>query len=636
VKRNNQLTLGILAPALLLSLLLNSAKAQQATPGKATVTQAGVTVSFTMRPVLQQEVIEGADAVIQFALTDAATGTPLQNSRPAAWMNVINGEREGSARSCTKQAAAFAGGSLLTRPALNLNVYYVLALNEDATISVVDPLFGFGGTKLLAMVFLKAPGEDWTLTGDQKTLFVSMPDAGQIAVVDAASWKVITNLDAGGRPARLALQPDGKYLWAADDSGPQSGVAAIDVAERKVVARISTGPGHHDLAISDDNRFVFVTNRDAGTVSIIDTGKLAKIADLHTGRQPSSVAFSTAGQLAYVVSSDGHITGVSGAKAAIVARIEAEPGLSQIRFAPGGRFAFIANPVRDRVHILDAATNRLAQTAGITQGPEQIAFSDKLAYVRRRASEIVLMIPLGQIGVEGQPVPVVDFTGGQQPFGKGAKSSSADGIVQAPGATAVLVANPADKAIYYYKEGMAAPMGSFNNYGHEPRAVLVVDRSLQERAPGVYETVARLPRAGRYDVVFFLDSPRLVHCFDVSIAPDPAQDQANQQRPVLIQTLLKDRVVRVGDKVRVQFRLLDATTKQPHLGLTDVRALTFLSPGLWQRRAMAESRGDGIYEIEFAPPEPGLYYIFLESASLGLKLNNPQSLAIEAKASSAR
>ena len=34
-----------------------------------------------------------------------------------------------------------------------------LALNEDATISVVDPLFGYGNSKLLTMVFLKSPGD---------------------------------------------------------------------------------------------------------------------------------------------------------------------------------------------------------------------------------------------------------------------------------------------------------------------------------------------------------------------------------------------------------------------------------------------------------------------------------------------
>ena len=50
----------------------------------------------------------------------------------------------------------------------------------------------------------------------------------------------------------------------------------------------------------------------------------------------------------------------------------------------------------------------------------------------------------------------------------------------------MLVANPADKMIYYYTEGMAAPMGSFQNYKRDPRALLVLDNSLRETERGVY------------------------------------------------------------------------------------------------------------------------------------------------------
>ena len=59
-------------------------------------------------------------------------------------------------------------GGLFSKPDIDLNAYYVLALNEDPTISVVDPLFGFGGSKLLAMVPLKSRGDDWVLSADQR------------------------------------------------------------------------------------------------------------------------------------------------------------------------------------------------------------------------------------------------------------------------------------------------------------------------------------------------------------------------------------------------------------------------------------------------------------------------------------
>lgn len=42
---------------------------------------------------------------------------------------------------------------------------------------------------------------------------------------------------------------------------------------------------------------------------------------------------------------------------------------------------------------------------------------------------------------------------------------------------------------------------------------------LREADPGTYETVARLGRPGRYELVFFVGSPRLVHCFQVEVRP---------------------------------------------------------------------------------------------------------------------
>jgi hypothetical protein len=226
----------------------------------------------------------------------------------------------------------------------------------------------------------------------------------------------------------------------------------------------------------------------------------------------------------------------------------------------------------------------------------------------------------------------VDFTSGQLAYGRGSRPSPADGIVQAPGATAVLVANPADKAIYYYKEGMAAPMGHFQNYGREPRAVMVVDKSLEERAPGVYQTTAKLRRPGLYDVALFLDSPRIIHCFEVRVSPNPelAAKRA-ASKPVTIKPLIQDRVLEVGEPANLRFKLTDPVTAEPKNDLKDVQVLTILAPGVWQQRQWAEQVGNGLYEIAFVPPRPGVYYVSVEVRSLGLGFNKTRPVILRAK-----
>ena len=160
----------------------------------------------------------GQDDIVRlrFRITDETTGTPLSGLFPAAWMD-LTPRAVVEDNTCGDKVEAFLGGGLMTAPELDLNIFYVLALNEDATISVVDPLFGFGTTKLLTMIFLPSPGEDWVLDREQAFLYVSMPDSGQVAIIDTATWKLLETVETGGAPRRLALQTDGRYLWTAVD-----------------------------------------------------------------------------------------------------------------------------------------------------------------------------------------------------------------------------------------------------------------------------------------------------------------------------------------------------------------------------------------------------------------------------------
>ena len=599
------------------------------------ILQEGIQIEMQVLPHGGKGLREGEDAAFEFHIRDAS-GQPMSGAFPAAWMDLLPAGEERSHKACQSKLSNFISGSLLSQPELDLNVYHVLALNEDATISVVDPLFGFGGSKLLDMVVLEKPGDDWVLTEDQTRLFVSMPDAQGVAVVDTATWQVLTKLRFDGKPRRLALQGDGAYLWVAFEEGEESGVTAFHLPNLKRGATLPTGVGPHDLALSEDHRFLYVSNEQAGTVSVVDVRQLKKVAEVPTGDRPISVAWSPLAERLYVAhEGDGSIVALGGGESPeIEARMMAEPGLGALRFAPGGRFGFVPNPEADVVHIVDVAKNRIVQTGDMEAGPDQITFSDGLAYVRHRGSEIVLTIPLDQIGEEGRGVPVVDFPGGQLPPGQTAYPSLAEGIVQAPGANAVLVANPGDRVIYYYKEGMAAPMGSFKNYGRQPRAVQVVDRSLREREPGLYRTEARLRRPGRYDVAFFMDSPRVTHCFEVEVGSNPELAAARRRaQPLLVEAQEPPNHPQAGEPTRLRFVLRDPHTEEGVEGLEDVQVMAMRSPGAWHRRQWAEDLGGGVYEATFEMPEPGVYYAFVGCESKGLGLQQSRYLVMHVAAS---
>ena len=595
-------------------------------------TREGVAVEFTVEPAARgraPELLEGTEATVRFKITDANAGKALSNLRPAAWVALRKQGKAPDARECREKVQSFLQAGLSDRPDIDLNSYFILALNQEPNISVIDPFSGFGATKLYTLVSLLSPGEDWVMSGDKKRLYVSMPLVNQVAVVDTATWKVIANVAAGVKPERVALQHDEKYLWVGDDAEENGGVTVIDTATLKVAARLDTGTGHHEIAFTDDDGYAFVTNQQGGTLSVIDVRKLAKAKDLKVGPSPAALAFSSLGKAVYVADEgDGTITAVAGPGHEIVARMRARPGLRAIRFLPDGRFGFAVNRATDTVYIFDASTNGLIKAVPVGPSPDQITFTRDFAYVRSAGSEFVTLIKIRDFGKEGSEVAVSRFPAGQKAPQSSPFTSAAASMVPAPEAGAVLVANPADKTIYYYAEGMAAPMGSFQNYRRDPRAVLVLDNSLSETSPGVYTTTVKFNGHGQYDVAFLLDSPRVVNCFNVAVKENPGLPKPKGV-PIKVEAVSAGGTLRVGESYQLRFKVTDSGSDQPK-AVRDIGVLVFLAPGIWQQREWAKPLGDGLYEMSFVPPQAGVYYVFFQSPSLGVQFNQLPFLTLQA------
>lgn len=106
-------------------------------------------------------------------------------------------------------------------------------------------------------------------SADGRFLLASCEFSGQMIKVNIRRQRVVgtINLPDGGMPQDVKLSPDGTVFYVADMHA--NGLWEIDGRRLKVTGFLRTGLGVHGLYPSRDARFLYATNRSAGTISVI-------------------------------------------------------------------------------------------------------------------------------------------------------------------------------------------------------------------------------------------------------------------------------------------------------------------------------------------------------------------------------
>ncbi len=615
--------IGVVAGAMLaMSWMAGCALAagEEVEPATQRYEKGGLAIGFSLAPVGGAGgATAGAEAIVTLKVSDARTGAPLSGMRPRAWFSERRSEMVANETECIDKIRAFAGGGLTARADIDLNSYLLLTLNHDKTISFINPLVALNSTKMESIVLLPGVGADWLLSRDKKFIYVSIPDQGAVVVIDSVTRELIHTISLGeaSKPTRLALQPDGRLLWVGLDSSPR--VAAIDTETGALADTVDTGNGLHNIVVTGDNRYVYVTNSSDDTITAIDIKTLKKVSTIKVGKTPAALAYSDLSRMIHVAALNGDsISVIDPASQKIVATTQVKPGIVALSFEPQGRYIFAINQIESSVSVIDAATNRITAVASVVKEPDQIAFTQRYAYIRGIGSEKFSLMDLDEIR-QGKLNPLDIQAGRLIPSMESAQIGVAPMIVATPEGNSVLIANAPDRMMYFYQEGMMAPMGTFSNYKRMPRGLMILDRSLSETAPGVYTVPVKLTRGGRFDVPVLIDKPRMINCFQITVAEIPNGKTALTGRSIAVEPLFEADQLKAGSLNTLKFRIIDSVTRTPVPGLRDVQILVFKPPGVWQRRQVLAAMGDGIYGADQAFPDAGIFDVLLSVPSRGTR-----------------
>ena len=129
---------------------------------------------------------------------------------------------------------------------------------------------------------IEAPKTPSHLSIDSKSsvVYASLQDSDELLAIDLATQAVRWKIRVGKMPADIFLTRDDRHLLVGLTGDKVVEVYDVSVSPAKLVKRIETGNGAHAFRSRGDGRHVFVSNRVANTVSMIDTQTLAVVSEL--------------------------------------------------------------------------------------------------------------------------------------------------------------------------------------------------------------------------------------------------------------------------------------------------------------------------------------------------------------------
>ena len=184
--------------------------------------------------------------------------------------------------------------------------------------------------KLVDSVPVPCRGVDhMDFSADGRYLVASCEFSGDLVKMDVSTHKLQATLKLPGHamPQDVRLAPDGSMFFVADMAG--NGVFEVDGDALKTLGFIASGRGAHGLSFSRDSKWLYVSNRNEGTVAVIDvrTRKLVTKWAIPGGGSPDMGG----------VSADGKVLWLSGRYHAEVYAFDTADGrlLARIRVGKG-------------------------------------------------------------------------------------------------------------------------------------------------------------------------------------------------------------------------------------------------------------------------------------------------------------
>jgi YVTN family beta-propeller protein len=224
------------------------------------------------------------------------------------------------------------------------------------SLSVID----LAARKRVAVIslgeFRRPHGIDLDHNSGLLAVSTELPD--RLVIIDTRTRRILRTFETRGKTAHMVKWgPDSRWAFVSNSSS--ASVAAVDT-HTGVVKLIPTGERPEGSALSPDGSRLYVVNREAARISIIDTAKRELVGEIHTGKGPVRIAVTPDGkQLVYALMHDRQVEFADPAARKILDRVALDGRPVSLTLSPGGKLAFASAQDDDTVYVVSVAERKV-------------------------------------------------------------------------------------------------------------------------------------------------------------------------------------------------------------------------------------------------------------------------------------
>ena len=178
--------------------------------------------------------------------------------------------------------------------------HYIAGLFGEDGLALVDLwqeqpvarriLSGYGRGQEPLPVYKMPHLRGWAVAGRRAYL----PAIGrhEVLVVDTESWQEVGRIPVAGQPVFVMARPDGRQVWVNFAVPDYDRVQVIDTMTQRIATTLTPGKAVLHLEFTPRGEAVWISSRDDGRVSILDTQSFATLVQLEID-SPSGIFFTS-------------------------------------------------------------------------------------------------------------------------------------------------------------------------------------------------------------------------------------------------------------------------------------------------------------------------------------------------------